>query len=392
MSDNPFVPSFGVSPLYLAGRNGIINSVEQVSLSLSRSDYSRASLIIGQRGIGKTVLLNAVEDDAKSSNWLMVKSTATRGFLSRMVTEQLSPILKELQPTRRTKSSASIELDTLVVKGKVGIEELPQGVAAAGFRDHVFAICKAAPDRGLLFTIDEVNSRARDELEEFASVYQHAIREGLNVAVVMCGIPSSLGPLLSEDRAAMTFINRASRIEIGLLPFDVAREAFAETIRLRGTRQASNSVLDNMAALSKGYPFLIQEIGNKAWDVDPESSEITAGHLRVIVADVITAMNESVLRPIFLSLTDKLQEALLVIARNPGIRTTELGKQLNMPATAVSGLQQRLIEAGVILRDGRGTVRISIPYMDQYLASSDSPRTADQQTLAIIDGYPEPDL
>ena len=51
-----------------------------------------------------------------------------------------------------------------------------------------------------------------------------------------------------------------------------------------------------------------------------------------------------------------------------------------------------MIEAGVIVRDGRGMVRISIPYMEEYLSSSDAPRSAERDTLDVIDGYPEVDL
>lgn len=389
MPDNPFIPSFGVSPLYLAGRGDAIASIRDVSLNLARTDYSRASLIIGQRGIGKTVLLNAVEDTARDDNWIMVKTTATRGFLRRMITEQLQPIMETLKPSRNSKLSAGVTIGSPIAKGDVRIEELHKSETVVGFRDIVYSICKAAPDRGLLFTVDEINSRARDELEEFASVYQHAIREGLNVALVMCGIPGSLSSMLSQDKAAMTFLNRSNKVEIGLLEYGVAKHAFSETIRVRGTKRVPDDVLGQMAALSKGYPFLVQEIGNKAWDVNPDSDTITLDNVKLVMQKSLVAMNDSVLRPIYRSLTDRLQEALRVIAQNPGIRTSDLGKKLGIPTTAVSGLHQRLIEAGVIIRAKRGVTRISIPYMEQFLCTGDTQQNPDVVQLAILDGYPD---
>lgn len=67
MPDNPFIPSFGVSPLVLAGRDDALETIRHVSLNLARADYSRSTLVLGQRGVGKTVLLNQVEDVAAAA-------------------------------------------------------------------------------------------------------------------------------------------------------------------------------------------------------------------------------------------------------------------------------------------------------------------------------------
>lgn len=392
MPDNPFVPSFGVSPAYLAGREDALSAIERVSLTFARTDYSRACLIVGSRGIGKTVLLNEIEDRAEALNWRMVKVTATKGFLDRMVSEQLRGLLAELRPTRNTKAAASIGINAGLIAGKSSIEKTTVSSTVEGLREHIYAISAAAPTEGLLFTIDEVNSRARDELEEFAAVYQHAIRDGLKVALVMCGIPASLGVLLNKDNGAVTFLNRARRIDIGLLDFPTAKTAFAETIKTRGTRTASNDVIDQMAALSKGYPFLVQEIGNKAWDVNPDSNEISLDDLRTVAAEAIAAMNNSVLRPIVASLSVKLREILSVIASNPGIRHAELSQQLGLATSALSGPLQRLIETGTVIRAERGVVRIAIPYLEQYLQTQEEPHSRTPSQLDVLDTYPEPQL
>ena len=62
---NPFRPTFGVSPPVLAGRYEIL---EDFALALAEGPgaMERASLFVGGRGTGKTVMLNEVEHLARA--------------------------------------------------------------------------------------------------------------------------------------------------------------------------------------------------------------------------------------------------------------------------------------------------------------------------------------
>jgi len=388
MPDNPFIPSFGVSPLYLAGRDEALAAVEQVSLNLARVDYSRVCLIVGPRGIGKTVLLNAVEDAARADGWLMVNATASRGFLSRMVTEQLQPLLDELRPGRGSKLSAEVRIGApSLATGAVKIEEGDHAPAAPSLRRTIFDICEAAPDRGLLFTIDEIGKRARDELEEFATVYQHAIRAGLNVALVMCGIPANINTLVDADTGPVTFLNRARRVDIDLLPMSAARAAFEQTIGIRATRAGEPDAIERMVKVARGYPFLIQEVGNKAWDVRPDADTISVADVEAVEGVAMAAMYDSVLQPIYRSLPPGLRRALYVLATDQHMTTAQMATQLGREITAVSGIQQRLIQAGVAVRTARGRMRIVVPYLAAYVLALGEPDDRTQKRLDILDEY-----
>lgn len=388
MPDNPFIPSFGVSPLYLAGRDEALAAVKQVALNLARTDYSRACLIVGSRGIGKTVLLNAVEDAGRQGDWLMVSTTASRGFLARMVTEQLQPMLDELRPGRGSKLSAEVRVGApSVATGAVKIEEDDKAPAAPSLRRSIFDICEAAPERGLLFTIDEIGTRARDELEEFATVYQHAVREGLNVAVVMCGIPANINPLVDANAGPVTFLNRARRVDIDLLPKMVARAAFEETIGLRATRTGETDAIDRMVSIARGYPFLIQEVGNKAWDVRPDAPTISLADVESIEPAAMSAMFDSVLQPIYRSLAPGLRAALYVLATDEQVTTSQMATRLGREITAVSGIQQRLVQSGVAVRTERGRMRIVVPYLGAYVLGLGEPDERTQKRLDVLDEY-----
>lgn len=392
MPDNPFIPSFGVSPLVLAGRDDALETIRHVSLNLARADYSRSTLVLGQRGVGKTVLLNQVEDVAAAAGWHSATTTATRGFLDAMVTDQLRHVLEQVRPDRHGRATASLGVNVPPVTAAVRFEEPPPTAEAISLREHIWQICEADPESGLLFTIDEVNSRARGDLEQFAAIYQHAIRAGLNVALVMCGIPASVSSLLSANRGPLTFLNRSRRVDLDILDFDTTRAVFEQTIRARGTRTASPEVIRAMAALSKGYPFLVQEIGNAAWDVHPDADEITLEDVREIAPRAIHAMNVSVLAPICNALAPRLRTALTVIAKSPGIRSSELAEKLGIPPTAIGELHRKLIDAAVIVRAGRGLVQISVPYLEEYLRELDGAADPDRRALDVRASFPDVEL
>ncbi len=67
---NPFRPTFGVSPHVLAGRDRLLADFELALAEGPGSPY-RAILVSGARGIGKTVLLNELEDVARGLGWVI---------------------------------------------------------------------------------------------------------------------------------------------------------------------------------------------------------------------------------------------------------------------------------------------------------------------------------
>lgn len=391
--DNPFSPSFGSSPYYLAGRSGILETITSVSLNLARVDYTRASLLIGQRGTGKTVLLNKVQEIAEADGWVVVRESAGRGFLDRLLNSKLPRLLDELRPERPVLGSVTIGGGP--VPASVTIAERGRSPRARGILEYIAEICEAlGPSRGLLFAIDEVNSGSRAELEEFASAYQEAVGNNrMTAGLVMCGVQSALRRMLS-GQSAMSFLARSRRLDIGILSYPVAIDAFQRTIELRGTKTADAEALSALAAVSKGYPYLIQEVGYLAWDARPDAASITADDVKQIASAAIAAMNTSVLSVIMRDIRGRYRRALSLVARNPAIRASEIAAKLEIAPTAMGDIYQRLIDSGLVVRDAdqRGVVRITIPYLESYLAAEDVPARIESEQLAALESFPDVEL
>jgi Cdc6-like AAA superfamily ATPase len=66
---NPFAPGAGTQPPELAGREHIISSVRVALGRVKLGRYAKSQMLLGLRGVGKTVLLNRIADIAGSDGY-----------------------------------------------------------------------------------------------------------------------------------------------------------------------------------------------------------------------------------------------------------------------------------------------------------------------------------
>jgi len=83
---NPFTPTFGSIPPMMAGRDRIINDILE-GLDNGPGDPNRATIFIGARGSGKTVLLARIAEEASSHGWICVNVNADDGMLDEVLVQ-----------------------------------------------------------------------------------------------------------------------------------------------------------------------------------------------------------------------------------------------------------------------------------------------------------------
>lgn len=69
---NPFQPGAGTQPPELAGRDAVLEDVDITLDRFRNSAFSRSSIFVGLRGVGKTVLLNRVREMAEDRHFLTI--------------------------------------------------------------------------------------------------------------------------------------------------------------------------------------------------------------------------------------------------------------------------------------------------------------------------------
>lgn len=363
---SPFRPSFGVTPPLVAGRDAILAEIAD-ALDSGPGAAGRAALFTGNRGIGKTVMLNEVEAVARSRGWVVVSETATRGLIDRIGRDALPElaVLIRQEPTQRRRVSG-FTLPT----GLGGLAfDLPDAESPGGLRAQINALTDLLDDHGagLLVTLDEVHARAaREEVGLLCAVVQHAFREERPVAFAAAGLPAAVQDLLTSD--VSTFLRRARRFVLKPLSPVAVEEALRVPIEDAG-RSVGMPELRTMSSASHGYPYLVQVIGDLVWRQDPEADQITGAHVAVGVAAAIREAGFALHEPALNDLSARDREFVLAMAEDSGPSAiADIQERLGRDHGWVSRYRSRLMVAGIIEPAGRGKVRFTLPYLREFLA------------------------
>ncbi|MCH1866076.1 ATP-binding protein [Nocardioides sp. CFH 31398] len=373
---SPFRPSFGASPPVVAGRSVQVGRFGD-ALRAGPGAAARTVLFTGARGIGKTVALNEVEDEARSQGWLVLNDTVSPGLLDRLLTELVPQAWRDVaaettptpvDPRPRTRVTG------VSLPGGVGVEvEREAGGTLEGLRANLSALAEAMAERGagILLTLDEVHraGRAGDDLATVAATFQHLVREGRQVAFAGAGLPAAVHDVLTDD--VVTFLRRATRFDLGPLTYDDAAQALREPI-VRAGRRIGPSALDEAARASRGYPYLVQIIGQHAWEADPSSELVTDDHVAEAVPRAIRDLGTQVHQVAVNDLSDRDRDYLAAMLGDGGVSAVaDVLDRMGVTHSYGSRYRQRLILAGMIEPVGRGRVRFALPYLAEYLESLD---------------------
>jgi AAA ATPase-like protein len=99
MDVNPFTPGFGSSPLVLVGRDEILNEFRLALRYPGRE--AQSTMLIGERGCGKTVLLNRLQTEAAEHGWISVQEDGRGGLPDRLTARLARRITDLAQPGPR---------------------------------------------------------------------------------------------------------------------------------------------------------------------------------------------------------------------------------------------------------------------------------------------------
>ena len=361
--DNPFKPTFGVSPPSLVGRTSVIDRFSE-ELEAGPGSPGRATIYTGAKGVGKTVMLNEVEEAARKQGWLVISETATKGFLSRISTGQLPTLLSEQDPQssrRLTGVSAPLSL------GGLAWQNDPKYPTPVGLRSLIKILTDilTSNQTGLLITLDEIHYEQIEELREFGAGLQHAFRENTEIAFAGAGLPSAVEDVLNDK--VLTFLRRAEQYHLGTVTQKEAKEGLRDPVENNG-RNISPEACEKAAVSTGGYPFLIQLVGYYMWRAHPKEKEITLEDVESGIIAARERMNTVVYEPLVKSLSEKDKNFLEAMVQDdkPSL-IGDIMRRLNLDKNNVNQYRRRLIASQVLKSAGYGKVSFAIPYLREYL-------------------------
>ncbi len=373
---NPFKPTAGMTPPVLVGRKA---DIEDFSCALDDGVGApgRLMYVTGARGVGKTVMLNALGDVARERGWLVIDETANHGFISRLI-----DALQDNDKTRDGKThitSWTMPSGSLAIPGTSVDASLSLGSIQFTPTEQSLDFRKAMTRKldqleknglGILITLDEVQPSSIEEIRALATTIQHLIREKRNIAFVFAGLPTLVENVIDDD--VLTFLRRAERKHLEDVDLDEVRHAFAVTITTNG-KHASDDVLDRLTQATNGYPFMIQLVGYWAWhasEVGPlaDDKEITRAAADKGVAQAELKLGDMVHGPVFNKPSPMKCDYLLAMAQDDGPSSTaEIAKRLKRDPGYANVYRTQLINEDLIYQSSYGYVDFRLPFMRDYL-------------------------
>ena len=378
---NPFVPGAGLQPPELAGRDRLLTDV---SIDMDRVLAGRPAkglILLGLRGVGKTVLLNRLRGLADDKGFRTVRIEAPEGSsLPELLTPELRRTIYALDLRQaasvRLRRAASV-LANFARAYKVAAGDLEFSVdLAPGEGDtgnleqdlpHLLvAMAEAAADRNTavgLF-IDEVQYLSSVELAAVIVACHEIAQRNLPFLFIAAGLPQ-VAALAGE---AKSYAERLFDYpEIGPLETDDARAALVKPAEAEGATFDRDAVEEILAA-ARNFPYFIQEWGFQVWNAAP-ASPICRDMVQAASPDVVSHLDNNFFRVRFDRLTPLEQKYLRAMAElGPGpCATGRIAETLGVRTASIATVRKRLINKGMVWSQRHGEISFTVPMFDGFM-------------------------
>jgi hypothetical protein len=395
---NPYAPGAGQRPPELAGRDRELAAFEVVLERVARARPERSLVLTGLRGVGKTVLLNALRSQAIGRLWGTGKVEAKpEQSLRRPLAAALHMAIRELAPRHRAPERVDDFLGVLKAfalrsappaaklrdRWQPGID-VPAASGRADSGDIEIDLVELFTDAagvaadvgtGVALFIDEMQDVSAEDVSALCAACHELSQSGAPLIVVGAGLPH-LPAVLSAAKSYSERLFRYQRIDrLDRIAADYALAAPAA----REDVQYEPKALDVLYETCGGYPYFLQAYGKATWDHAPRSP-ITAEDVRVAAPEAEAELAVGFFGSRYERATPAEREYLRAMASlshaaggsddaDAAVPTAEVARVLSRKPASLSPARDALIKKGLIYSGERGTVAFTVPHFGRYLRS-----------------------
>ena len=269
---NPYRPGAGLKPMYIAGRDDDIKEVRQMFEAMTIGVPVRSMIYSGLRGVGKTVLINRLEEIAddygifhnhieieEKNDFISQIAECAQDFLREVSTkekfknlikkplEAIKSLVISFNPSNTTFSVSlqdrelylSNNLTQSLTKVFVTIGETAQKVQTP--------VC---------FFIDEIQYMKQEQLGSLIAALHRTNQLGYPVMVIGAGLPR-IYKMLSDEKSYSERLFAYK--QIGSLTLEQSRKAIEEPAK-KFNIDYSDEAIEKIVEITKGYPYFIQQL------------------------------------------------------------------------------------------------------------------------------------
>lgn len=380
---NPYSPGAGSPPPELAGRDKVRQQAKIAMARIHIGNPAKSVLLVGLRGVGKTVLLDKIRNDADLAGMQTIRVEAPEErSLPALLAPQLRLALLKLSKIEHAKAVAERGLRALAgfaraLKIKfgdieVGIDLEPEpGLADNGdlegdltaLLEQIGNAAKSANTTLVIF-IDELQYVKQAQFAALITSLHRCSQLSLPLTVIGAGLPQlrglagkaksyaerlfdypTIGPLSSQD-AALAITKPASELEV-----EFTEGAVAAIVRK-----------------THGYPYFLQEWGKHSWDV-AKQSPITEDDVLAASTQAIAALDESFFRVRFDRLTPSEKSylrAMAALGEGPH-RSGDIADEMGRTSSSLGPVRSSLIVKGMVWSPTFGDTAFTVPLFDEFM-------------------------
>ena len=355
-------------------------------IALERTKIGRPSkslLMVGLRGVGKTVLLDRIREDAEETGISTLRIEAPEG---RSLPSVLAPQLR-IALLKLSHQAAAKELAQRALRGlagfvgalKVKYQDIEVGLdfdSEPGLADNgdlevdlqalLEVVGDAAKADGTCvgIFIDEIQYVKEDELAALITALHRTAQRQLPVIMLGAGLPQVRGRM----GKAKSYAERLFEFpEIGPLSdadarLAISKPAAAEEVEIEA------AALDAIVHQTRCYPYFLQEWGKHIWDV-ADRSPITATDVEMASRQTVATLDGSFFLVRFDRLTPsekKYVRAMAALGAGPH-RSGDIANELNRQVSSLAPTRNQLIAKGMIWSPSHGDTAFTVPMFDEFM-------------------------
>ncbi len=282
---NPYAPGAGQRPPELAGRDRELAQFDVTLERVAAGRPERSMVVSGLRGVGKTVLLNALRGKAVSRAWGTGKIEARPDQSVRLpIAQAVHAAVREVAHRHRDPDRVDSVAGVLKafalrteLKDRKGVRwqppvDVPAARGRADSGDLELDLVELFSDVadlgrdlgvGIAVFVDEMQDVTLPELAALCGAAHEISQQGAPLILVGAGLPH----LPVALAASKSYAERLFRYAVvDRLPREMADRAWLLPAASEGA-DYEQEALDELYALTDGYPYFVQAYGKVTWDV-----------------------------------------------------------------------------------------------------------------------------
>ncbi|MEG3126097.1 ATP-binding protein [Sphingomonas sp. GB1N7] len=378
---NPYAPGAGNPPPELAGRTEVLETAKTALARVALRRSVQFPILVGLRGVGKTVLLVRIKEMADMTGYLTIDIEAHEGkTLPQLIVPGIRKCLFALSGIENAKEKARRGLRILkgflggltISVGDIDIGiDAERGVADSGdleadLPEMLVSLgeAAAAANRPVAIIIDELQYLSPPEFSALIMAMHKINQRSLPLVLVGAGLPQILGLAGNSKSYAERLF---SYPKIGALAEIDAIAAMVNPAEDEGVTIDANAVQEIMR-LTERYPYFIQQWSHDAWNI-AQGPTITKSDVERATPISIASLDQSFFQVRFDRCTPSEKKYMRALAElGPGQhRSGDIAERLSLSTTSAAPTRSALIKKGMIYSPIYGDTAFTVPLFDDYM-------------------------